>query len=73
MRFTQNRLSLSYELNEDAQLRAAFGDYHQFALSVARQSIEEGPRNFWTLADGETIPVSKARHFMLELLILRSV
>ncbi len=63
--YSEPRLSLSYELNEDAQLRAAFGDYHQFALSVARQSIEEGPRNFWTLADGETIPVSKARHFML--------
>ena len=62
--YTEPRLSLAYELNDSIQLRSAFGDYHQFALSVARQSIEEGPRNFWTLADGETVPVSKARHFM---------
>ena len=63
--YTEPRLSIAYELNEKTQLRTAFGDYHQFALSVARQSIEEGPRNFWTLADGETIPVSKSQHFML--------
>ena len=63
--YTEPRLSISYELNDTTQLRAAFGDYHQFALSVARQSIEEGPRNFWTLADGETIPVSKSSHFIL--------
>ena len=63
--YTEPRLSISYELNDTTQLRAAFGDYHQFALSVARQSIEEGPRNFWTLADGETVPVSKSNHFIL--------
>ena len=63
--YSEPRLSLAYELNDTTQLRAAFGDYHQFAMSIARQSIEEGPRNFWTLADGETIPVSKARHFIL--------
>ena len=63
--YMEPRLSLAYEFDETTQLRAAFGNYHQFALSVSRQSIEEGPRNFWTLADGETIPVSKARHFIL--------
>jgi len=63
--YTEPRLSISYELNDTTQLRAAFGDYHQFALSVARQSIEEGPRNFWTLAEGETVPVSKSSHFIL--------
>ena len=63
--YTEPRLSIAYELNDTTQLRAAFGDYHQFALSVARQSIEEGPRNFWTLADGETVPVSKSSHFIL--------
>lgn len=63
--YTEPRLSISYELNDTTQLRAAFGDYHQFALSVARRSIEEGPRNFWTLADGETVPVSKSSHFIL--------
>ena len=63
--YTEPRLSISYELNDTTQLRAAFGDYHQFALSVVRQSIEEGPRNFWTLADGETVPVSKSSHFIL--------
>ena len=63
--YKEPRLSIAYELNDTTQLRAAFGDYHQFALSVARQSIEEGPRNFWTLADGETVPVSKSSHFIL--------
>ena len=63
--YSEPRLSIAYELNEATQLRAAVGDYNQFALSVSRQSIEEGPRNFWTLADGETIPVSKARHFIV--------
>ena len=63
--YLEPRLSLAYDLNEETQLRAAFGDYHQFALSVSRQSIEEGPRNFWTLADGDTVPISMARHFIL--------
>ena len=63
--YTEPRLSIAYELNDTTQLRAAFGDYHQFALSVARQSIEEGPRNFWILADGVTVPVSKSSHFIL--------
>ena len=63
--YNEPRFSLAYELNESTQLRAGFGDYHQFALSVSRQSIQEGPRNFWTLADGEAIPISKARHYIL--------
>ena len=63
--YSEPRLSLLYEINAKTQIRAAFGDYHQYALSVARQSVEEGPRNFWTLADGNTVPVSKARHFVL--------
>ena len=33
--YTEPRLSISYELNDTTQLRAAFGVYHQFALSVA--------------------------------------
>ena len=63
--YPEPRLSVTYELGNSTQLRAAFGDYHQFALSISRQSIQEGPRNFWTLADGETVPVSKARHFII--------
>ena len=63
--YTEPRLSLEYGISDATQIRAAFGDYYQFALSVARQSIEEGPRTFWTLADGEDVPVSKARHFVL--------
>ncbi len=63
--YSEPRLSLKYELSATTQFRAGFGEYHQFALSVARQSIEEGPRNFWTLADGDTVPVSKARHLIL--------
>ena len=63
--YSEPRLSLLYEINAKTQIRAAFGDYHQYALSVARQSVEEGPRNFWTLADGNTVPVSKASHFVL--------
>ena len=31
----------------------------------ARVQKLRGPRNFWTLADGVTIPVSKAEHFVL--------
>ena len=56
--YPEPRLSVTYELGNSTQFRAAFGDYHQFALSISRQSIQEGPRNFWTLADGETVPVS---------------
>ena len=63
--YTEPRLSIAYDLNTETQLRAAYGNFHQFALSVSRESIEEGPRNFWTLADGVTIPVSKAEHFIL--------
>lgn len=62
--YFEPRLSLNYTVNSRLLLKAATGRYYQFAKRVIREDILEGSRDFWTLADGEKLPVASAIHII---------
>lgn len=65
--YLEPRLSLSYSITDQANFKAAFGAYNQFATRVVRQSAQQGEQNFWIMADGEDIKPSKATHYIIGL------
>ena len=62
--YFEPRLSVNYKINSKILLKAATGRYYQFAKRVIREDILEGSRDFWTLADGDKLPVASAIHFI---------
>ncbi len=60
--YFEPRASLSYLLTDKIKLKAAWGKYYQFANRIVREDIQQGSRDFWLLADDETIPISSAYH-----------
>ena len=63
--YTEPRFSISYQPNNHVTLKGATGRYYQFAKRVIREDILQGSRDFWTLADGDKLPVSYANHFIV--------
>ncbi|MEL7341077.1 MAG: TonB-dependent receptor, partial [Bacteroidota bacterium] len=57
----------SIQLSKRLKLQGAWGEYYQFTNRVIREDILQGSRDFWLLADGETIPVGKATHYIAGL------
>jgi hypothetical protein len=45
-------------------LKGAYGKYYQFADRVTREDILSGSTDFWILADGKSIPISSAVHYI---------
>lgn len=62
--YLEPRLSLNYQLNDHWNFKASWGRYNQFTNRVVKENILEGNRDFWLLADDETIPVSSAYHYI---------
>lgn len=62
--YAEPRASLVYLLNDKIKLKGAWGKYNQFANRIIREDIAQGSRDFWILADGNTVPVSSAEHFI---------
>ena len=60
--YFEPRASLSYLLTDQIKLKGAWGKYYQFANRIVREDIQQGSRDFWLLADDETVPVSSALH-----------
>ena len=60
--YFEPRVSLSYLLTDRIKLKGAWGKYYQFANRIVREDIQQGSRDFWLLADGETVPISSALH-----------
>ena len=60
--YFEPRVSLSYLLTDRIKLKGAWGKYYQFANRIVREDIQQGSRDFWLLADGETVPISTALH-----------
>ncbi len=58
------RLALTLQLNDAVSLKAAGGEYHQFASRLLRENPMEGDQWFWMMADDELIPVSKSRNIV---------
>lgn len=59
------RLSMGYQLTSKFKLKAAYGLHYQFVNRVINETITEGSRDFWILADGELVDVSSAIHYIL--------
>lgn len=63
--YFEPRASLYYNLSEKIKLKGAWGHYYQFANRIIRNDISSGSRDFWVLADDNTVPISFAEHFIV--------
>lgn len=63
--YYEPRLSLSYQLTKELKLNSAWGIYNQLCTRVIREDVLQGSKDFWLLADENTIPVSSATHYIL--------
>ncbi len=62
--YFEPRLSANYVLTDEITLKAAVGRYYQFAKRVIREDVLQGSRDFWVMADENSIPVTKADHYI---------
>jgi hypothetical protein len=60
--YVEPRLSASYQATPSLRLKAAVGRHNQFASRIVREDLLQGNRDFWTLSDGQVVPVSNADH-----------
>jgi hypothetical protein len=63
--YTEPRVSLSYELTDKLELKAAYGMYHQMIRRLNERSLYFSIPETWTLADDETIPVLRSDHYII--------
>lgn len=63
--YSEPRLITVYNITDRWRVKASYGDYYQFAKRVVREDISNGSKEFWALADGEQLPVSSSRQYIL--------
>ncbi len=59
--YFEPRMSLTFQATTQARIRAGWGVDDQMALRVTHEDLTQGDREFWTLADGLTVPVARAQ------------
>ncbi len=62
--YLEPRTSVTYLLSDKIKLKGAWSRHNQFATRVVREDIQQGSRDFWLLANDETVPTSFAEHFI---------
>jgi ferric enterobactin receptor len=62
--YAEPRYSAAFKLSNKIRLKAAGGIFYQYANRIVREDILRGSRDFWILSDGESVPVSKATHYI---------
>jgi ferric enterobactin receptor len=62
--YHEPRFSSVLSLSDKLKLTASWGQYYQFTTRIIRDDLESGSRDFWMLADGDLIPVSKSTHYI---------
>jgi hypothetical protein len=62
--YTEPRLSATYQLTREFNLKMAVGQFNQYTDQVTREDITGGDRTFWVLANSSNIPVSSAQHYI---------
>lgn len=65
--YYEPRFAANINATDKLHLKAATGKYYQFATKVTREDILSGNKEFWLLADGNSIPVSSANHYIAGL------
>jgi ferric enterobactin receptor len=63
--YIEPRFSFNYSFLPKMKLKGALGTYYQFVKQINREDISLGNRNFWILADGSNLPVTKSNHIIL--------
>ncbi len=63
--YLEPRLSFNYSFMPKLKLKGAIGTYYQFVKQINREDISLGNRNFWILADGKNLPVTKSDHIII--------
>lgn len=63
--YWEPRFALSYQLSKEFKISSSWGIYNQLCTRVIREDVLQGSKDFWLLADGNTIPVSSATHYIL--------
>ncbi len=62
--YTEPRLAATYFVTDRFKLKAAAGRYRQFTNRITREDVLQGDREFWSLANGTTVPVAQAMHLI---------
>jgi ferric enterobactin receptor len=62
--YYEPRLSGTYQLTKEFNLKGAIGSFYQYTNQVVREDVVGGDKNFWVLANQSNIPVSKANHYI---------
>lgn len=62
--FIEPRLSATMKLTDRFSIKGAYGKFHQYVNRVVNENVSEGSRDFWLIADGEIVEVSKSEHFV---------
>lgn len=62
--YLEPRISAIYEPIKNVKLKGAWGKYYQFTTRIIREDVLQGSKDFWLLADGETIPEASAFHYI---------
>ncbi len=63
--YFEPRFSFNYFISPKLKIKGAAGTYYQFVKQINREDISLGNRNFWILADGSNLPVTKSNHIIL--------
>ena len=62
--FVEPRVATNIDLTEKLRLKGAYGRFHQYVNRVVNENVTEGSRDFWLLADGESVEVSESQHIV---------
>jgi len=65
--YFEPRATLTYDITNKLIIKGAYGKFYQFANRVTREDILSGSKDFWILADGQSVPMSSAIHYIAGL------
>lgn len=63
--YREPRFNANYSYSDKLKFTFAWGKYYQFANQVTRQDLSSGSKDFWVLSNGDDIPVSSSKHYIL--------
>jgi ferric enterobactin receptor len=63
--YLEPRLSFHYQWNKHFHVKGVWGHYHQFLNRTEMGNLGGLVGDYWTLADGDQMPVLRAEHFIV--------
>jgi hypothetical protein len=58
--YFEPRATAAYAIDKNWKVKGSAGYYYQFAKKITREDIMQGNRDFWLMADGESMPVGSS-------------